>query len=361
LPVVIPPRAAFPDQVAARQQACLWSGEIKHGNRWSEELRERLTKELDVGTDRTLVVTTSGTSALRLVVAGLAGPAAPGEVAVLPSFTFPATAEVLLQLGYRLRFVDVDESTWTLDPQALRVALAREPARVVVCVDTFGNPCDYDALREVCEQAGAVLIADSAAALGSRHQGRPVASQADGHSYSMSFAKVLSAGGAGGAAVLGCDAAEKLLADRAAWWRSELMNELHAIYALDQLSVLEDLVRRRNRIAEIYRDGLRAFPELKVQQTRPGDLNSYVHWILRVPRTPGRHALQHALLQCGVQTKPYFRAVHLSGFGSGERLPVTERLDAEALALPTSSELTEEEAEKVVMTVRHCYLDVSAG
>jgi dTDP-4-amino-4,6-dideoxygalactose transaminase len=292
-------------------------------------------------------------------MAAVAGPAAPGEAALLPSFTFPATAEVPLQLGYRLRFVEVDERTWTLDPAALRAALAQERARVVICVDTFGNPCDYDALRGVCAEYGAVLIADSAAALGSRHQGRPVASQADAHAYSMSFAKVLSAGGAGGAAVLPADAAERMLADRAAWWRSELMNELHAISALDQLGVLEDLVRRRNRIAEIYRQGLSGFPELRAQETAPGDLNCYVHWAVRVPDPPGRPALERALLECGVHTKPYFRAVHLAAFGNGERLDVTERLDAEALALPMSSELTEEEAERIAMTVRYCYADLT--
>ncbi|MCO5974714.1 aminotransferase class I/II-fold pyridoxal phosphate-dependent enzyme [Actinoallomurus soli] len=359
VPVVIPPRAALPDEVAARQQQCLWTGEIKHGNRWSEELRERLAKELDVPAGRTLLVTTSGTSALRLVIAAVAGPAAPGEAAVLPSFTFPATAEVLLQLGYRLRFIDVDERGWTLDPEALRAALSEEPARVVVCVDTFGNPCRYEELSSVCAEHGAVLVADSAAALGSRYRGRPVASQADGHSYSMSFAKVLSAGGAGGAAVLPADAAERMLADRSAWWRSELMHELHAIYALDQLQVLEDLVRRRNRVAEIYRDGLSGLPGLRPQETDPDDLNCYVHWVVRIPDPPGRPALERALLERGVHTKPYFRAAHLAAFGNGERLPVTERLDAEALALPMSSELTVEEAEKIVMTVRHCYADLT--
>ena len=359
VPVVIPPRPALPDQVAARQQASLWSGEIKHGNRWSEELRERLAKELDVATGRTLLVTTSGTAALRLATAAVAGPAAPGDSVLLPSFTFRATAEVLLQLGYRLRFVDVDERTWTIDPAALRAALAAQPARLVVCVDTFGNPCDYAALRSVCAEYGALLIADSAAALGSRHQGRPVASQADAHSYSMSFAKVLSAGGAGGAVVLPADAAERMLAERTAWWRSELMDELHAVYALDQLGVLEDLVRRRNRIAGIYREGLSGIPWLRPQETRPGDLSCYVHWAVRVLDPPGRPALERALLECGVHTKPYFRALHLAAFGNGERLPVTERLDAESLALPMSSELTEEEAEKIAMAVRYCHADLT--
>ena len=351
LPVVIPPRAARPDQVAARQQASLWRGEVKHGNRWSQELSSRLAEVLGIGGDQTLLVTASGTSALRLVIAATVGTARPGDAAVLPSFTFPATGEVLLQLGYQLRFADVDERTWTIDPDGLGAMLAAEPARVVVSVDTFGNPCDYAALSRVCGEAGVPLIADSAASIGSRYAGRPVAGFARGHAYSMSFAKVLSAAGAGGAAVLPKDAAAALLGDNCGWWRSELMDELHAIYALDQLDMLDDLVRRRNRVADVYRAGL---PQLTAQQVRAGDTHCYVHWVARVPRVPGRDDLQRALGGCGVQTKPYFRALHMAGFGDGELLPVTERLDGEVLALPMSSELTEEDAEQVVIAVRHC-------
>jgi dTDP-4-amino-4,6-dideoxygalactose transaminase/nucleoside-diphosphate-sugar epimerase len=369
LPVVIPPRAVFPDQVAARQQASLWSGQVKHGNRWSLELRRKLAEALGAGDGSGVLLTASGTSALRLAIVATVGAASPGDAAILPSFTFPATAEVLLQLGYRLRFADVDADTWTMRADLLKESLAAGPARVVVCVDTFGNPCDYAGLRRVCDDAGVPLVADSAASLGSRYQGQPVAAQADGHAFSMSFAKVLSAGGAGGAAVLPADQAARLLGHPAGWSRSELMDELHAICALDQLAVLDDLVRRRNAIAAIYRDGLRGKSALIPQRAsavtpqrgsalipqgvRPGDTHSYVHWVMRVPDSLGRDALRRALGERGVQTKPYFRALHLQRLG-GERLPVTQRLDAEVLALPMSSELTEHEAEKVVIAVRHC-------
>ncbi len=368
LPVVIPPRAAFPDQVAARQQASLWHGEVKHGNRWSEELERELESALGMagghrpgggnghgaGNGHRVLAMASGTAALRAVIAAVSGRAAPGKVALLPSFTFPATAEVLLQLGYRLRFIDVDDRTWTMDAGLLRRELASCPARLVVCVDTFGNPCDYATLHQVCHEAGVPLVGDSAASLGSRARGVPVAVQADGHAYSMSFAKVLSAGGAGGAAVLPADAAAALQHGPANWCRSEMMDELHAIYALDQLRLLGDLVRRRNRVAAIYHGGLSGVPGLVPQEIRPGDTHSFVHWVMRVPQPPGRDALQRSLLGYGVQTKPYFRALHLTGMGNGERLPVTERLDAEVLALPMSSELTREQAENVVTVTLHC-------
>ncbi|MEU8228483.1 aminotransferase class I/II-fold pyridoxal phosphate-dependent enzyme [Actinoplanes sp. NPDC048967] len=344
LPVVVPPRPVRPELVVARQQQCLVSGEVKHGNRWTRELTERLGKELDLDDDRRVLLTASGTAALRIMVAATVGRAGPGDVAVLPSYTFPATAEILVQLGYRLRFADVDPATWTLSPAAVAEALRPGDVRLVMAVDTFGNPCDYPGLRAVCRPAGVALLADSAAALGSLHQGRPVAQQADAHAYSMSFAKVLSAGGAGGALVLPAEAAERVQADPAGWTRSELMNELHAVVALDQLPVLGDLVRWRTEVAAVY-TGL----PLETQQVRDGNRHSYVHWVARVA---DRDGLQRRLDALGVGTKPYFAAVHRGPLGAGETLPVTDALHAEALALPMSSELTPEQAERVVAAVR---------
>src|SRR5262249_25687062 len=144
-----------------------------------------------------------GTQALRLAIVATAGRGSSGDVAVLPSITYPATANVLVQLGYTPRYVDVDEHTWTMDARALERALADGLPRVVVCVDTFGNPCDYAGLTSICAVAGVPLVADSAAGLGSRYLGRALATQADAHAFSMSFAKVISAAGAGGAVVIG--------------------------------------------------------------------------------------------------------------------------------------------------------------
>ncbi len=345
--VVVPPRPVRPDEVAARQQECLWSGRVKNGNRWSNEALDVLRKELWLDDDAGLVLTTSGTAALRLVIGAIAGRAEPGELAVLPAFTFPATAEVLVQLGYQLRFVDVDPRSWTLDIGEVEACLAHERVGVVVGVDTFGNPCDYDRLAPLCAGAGVPLIADSAAAIGSRYRGRPVAGQALGHAYSMSFAKVLSAGGAGGAALL---PAHCSLPWESGWDRSGLMNELHAIVALDQLRVLDELVERRQAVAEVYqRAAVRL--GLETQRVASGDSHCWVHFVMLIPAAIGRERVGQRLASLGVGTKPYFEDLARVGYpvASGQgALFTTQRLDCEALALPMSSEITVSEAERVI-------------
>jgi dTDP-4-amino-4,6-dideoxygalactose transaminase len=353
LPVVIPPRPARPEVVAARMRACLRSGGLKAGNRWSESLRGALSVHLRLPDRLTVLPTVSGTEAFRLAIVATAGPAAPGDEAALPSFTYPATAEVLIQLGYRLRFIDVDEQTWTMDPGALAEALggerARRRVRVVVCVDTFGNPCRYEALARVCRDAGLPLVADSAAGLGASYRGSPVGSQADAHALSMSFAKVISAAGAGGAVVVPVRDLERLNRSPAGWTRSALMGELHAIGALDQLSVLEDLVRRRTRVAEVYRRSAIA-AGLACQRVDDGNRHSLVHWVTRIPDPPGRDVLQQRLAALGIETRPYFGALHAGIWRDSElagALPVTEGLAGQVLALPMSSEVSARAAERV--------------
>jgi dTDP-4-amino-4,6-dideoxygalactose transaminase len=122
------------------------------------------------------------------------------------------------------------------------------------------------------------------------------------------------------------------------------MNELHAVVALDQLSVLGDMVRWRGEVAAVYAD----LP-LRAQAVREGDRHSYVHWVARVADRAG---VRRRLDELGVRTKPYFAAVHRGPLGAGELLAVTDALHAEALALPLSSEITVEQAERVVAAVR---------
>ena len=284
LRVAPPPRPFRPDVVADRQQQALWDGCLKYGNRWTHRLERMLDEVLDLGPDRRVVVTTSGTDALRLAVAAVAPAPAPGATAILPSFTFPATAEVLVQLGYALRFVDVDASGWTLDPGALDRALGRARADVVVAVDTMGNPARYEELLAVCARHRVPLVADSAAALGSLYRGRPVGTQAAAHAFSMSFAKAVSAGGAGGAVVVPATAE---LPVRSGWPRNA-MSELHAIAGVDQLEILPALMQQRSAVRAVYEALVQRHDNLDSQAVADADRHTWGFWVMRVGAGPAR-------------------------------------------------------------------------
>jgi dTDP-4-amino-4,6-dideoxygalactose transaminase len=356
IPVVVPPRPTRPSQVAARQQACLWSGKVKHGNLWTTELTTRLVDMLAVGDDDQLLTAATGTAALRISFEAVVGRHGNGDVAVLPAFTFAATAEALLQMGYRLRLADADQDTWNLDPAALDDALSPGDVTLAVTVDALGAPCDHAALRAVAAKHGVPLVADSAAALGARHRGGPVAGWQSAHAYSLSFAKTMTAGGAGGVAVIP-RRAENAFATN--WLRSSMMTEIHAITALDQLDAMPDIVRRRQDLAEVYDAVLAGFPWATRQKARVGDQHSWVHYCVRLPDAAGRDLVADSLLRRGIQTKPYYAPAlnnesWAHGFDSGHGpaewrdLTVTTSLAQTVLAIPMSSELSVAQQTRVV-------------
>jgi dTDP-4-amino-4,6-dideoxygalactose transaminase/nucleoside-diphosphate-sugar epimerase len=354
IPVVRPPKPEQPHVVADAIAGALSSGVIKGGGPMSQLLQRELRSVLQLDDDRELLLTSSGSAALRLAIVAAAGPSEPGDVALMPSFTFAATAETASQLGYRLQFCDVDADTWTLDPQCVAEALAASPVKVVIAVDTLGNPANYAELTRVCADAGVPLVADSAPALGSYTAGRPVGCQAEVHAFSMSFAKTVSAGGAGGFLTLPRDWMGRLTAP-VDWTRSAMLGEIHAAVALDQVQHLDRIRARRDAIAAIYADLATASAAVTPQVVAEGDRHSWVHWTAAFD-VDDVSLLGKELEALGVQTKPYYSpALHHVDWGDGAvgtcELPVTEALAQRVLALPMSSEMTTADADAVLWRV----------
>ncbi|MDF5751401.1 DegT/DnrJ/EryC1/StrS family aminotransferase [Spongiactinospora sp. TRM90649] len=128
------------------------------------------------------VSVTSGTAALH--TAYIAAGVRPGDEVVTSPLTFVATASAACLLGARVVFADIEPDTGALHPDAARAA-ATPCTRVVTAVDYAGHPADYDALREVTDAAGAILVADAAHSIGSRYKDRPVGSLADLTTFSF--------------------------------------------------------------------------------------------------------------------------------------------------------------------------------
>ncbi len=361
VPVVLPPRPHRNAQVVRRTLQAQWDGAVVWGNTWTRELTWQLHDHLKLSDEYQVLTTVSGTAALRMAYEVIAPAATPGDVAAVPAFTFPATVESLRQLGYRLRFVDVDPLTWTMDPARLAEALQATPrARLVVVVDSLGAPAAHEAIAAVARAAGVPVVADSAPALGARYHGKPVGTQQQAHAFSLSFAKTVTAGGAGGVLVLpaGVDVERGRN-----WWRSSSMRELNAVFALDQLAVVEDMVARRQTVADVYDEVLAAYG-LTRQQAAAGDRHAWVHYTVRFDSPATATRVGDSLLTLGVQTKPYYAPVLsdpvwadlvdvVDDSGSAANLPVTTALAGATLALPMSSELQDRDVEQVAAALWH--------
>jgi CDP-6-deoxy-D-xylo-4-hexulose-3-dehydrase len=124
------------------------------------------------------VLSNSGSSANLLAVASLANPEAkdglrPGDEVIVPALSWSTTVWPLIQCGLVPVIVDIDASTFNIDPNEIETAIGPK-TRGIMIVPVYGNPCAMDAIVDICNRHNLVLIEDCCEALDASYDGRPV-------------------------------------------------------------------------------------------------------------------------------------------------------------------------------------------
>jgi dTDP-4-amino-4,6-dideoxygalactose transaminase len=302
----------------------------------------------------------SGTAALHLalVVLGISR----GDEVACSSLTFSASANPIRFVGAEPVFVDAAVETWTLDPDLLERALAERPQiKAVVAVDLYGQCCDYDAIRSLCEARGVTLVQDAAESLGATCRGQPAGAQGDLAAFSFNGNKVITTSGGGMLASRNeewVEHARKLSTQarepaphyehREIGFNYRLSNLLAAV-GRAQLAVLDVRVAARRRINERYRELL---PDVEfMPEAAYGTSNCWLTCIL--VSDPGR--VREALEAEDIEARPLWKPMHLQPVYRDAPIyggDVSAGLFARGLCLPSGSALTEEDQDRIVEIVR---------
>jgi dTDP-4-amino-4,6-dideoxygalactose transaminase len=318
---------------------------------------------------RTAVAVSSGTAALHLALLMLG--IGPGDTVLLPSLTFAATANAVTYVGARPRFVDSSPDTWTIDPVLVADELAASARRghlpgAVIAVDIYGQCADYHQLDEACGSAGVPIMEDAAEALGSTYRGRPAGTFGVMSALSFNGNKIITAS-AGGA--LATDRVE--LGERARYLATQArdpvphyehrevgfnyrLSNLLAAVGRGQLRVLPDRVGARRANNRFYRAALADVPGVRFMPLAPyGESNCWLTCVLVEPREFGASAadVRRHLETQGVESRPTWKPMHLQPVFRdcamvGGR--VAEAIFDHGLCLPSGSNLTEAERERIV-------------
>ena len=322
---------------------------------------------------RFAIACSSGTAALHLALA--AAGVTVGDEVIVPAFTMIGTANAARYLGARPVLVDADPLTWNLDPA--RVAAKLTPrTRAILAVHIYGQPADTNALRDLAERHGLLLVEDAAEAHGADLGGRPVGSLGDVAAFSLYGNKIITSG-EGGVVTTDdehvAEAARTLRGhafspDRHFWHRqlgfNYRMTNLQAAVALAQTERLPELVERRRRNDERYRVALGGIEGLGFPPAVPGG----VTWMFGVTVSDRfgitRDELRYRLAERGVETRTFFVPMHLQpiyrDMFRGQRYPVAERLGASGLYLPSGPGLTADDVVYVADAVRASRLSAGA-
>lgn len=333
-----------------------------------------------------VAVFNSGTSAIHLALQVLG--VGPGDLVLCQSLTFAASANPVVYLGATPVFVDSESDSWNMDPEMLEQAIlscmddrmvasqsgevipTRKP-KAIIPVHIYGMPAKMDQIMAISKKYGIPVIEDAAEALGSSYNGKQCGTWGDIGVVSFNGNKIITTT-AGGAMLsnnsgwiekakhLGTQARE----DYPYYQHAEIgynyrMSNVLAGMGCGQIEVLGDRIVARRNNYEFYVSQLSDIPGIRFQPEIAGNIsNRWLTCILVDSERTGwvsAEDLREALAKENIESRPLWKPMHLQPvysfapyFGSG----VSDDLFARGLCLPSGSDLTEADLDRIVQVIR---------
>jgi dTDP-4-amino-4,6-dideoxygalactose transaminase len=306
----------------------------------------------------------SGTDAIQIALRA-AGVKKDDEVITTP-FTFVATAGAISSIGAKPVFVDIDPSTFNIDPAKIKEKINKR-TKAMIPVHLFGQAADMDPIMEMAKQHGLKVIEDSCQAIGARYHGKHVSTIGDAGCLSFFPTKNLGGFGDGGMIITNDENiynTSKVLRGHGSrvtyhydmvGFNSRL-DEIQAAVLRIKLRHLETWMEARRRNAGIYNKLLAGVVEIPKEYANVRHV--YNQYTIKVK---DRNKLQEFLKTKGIGAMIYYPlALHLQkvyedlGYRSGD-LPNCEKIQNEVLSLPIFPELTEPQITEVAGAIKEFY------
>ncbi|MGQ9649511.1 MAG: DegT/DnrJ/EryC1/StrS family aminotransferase [Phycisphaerae bacterium] len=287
-----------------------------------------------------------------------------GDEVIVPVFTFFATAASVSRIGARPVFVDILPDTYNIDPDAIARAVTPR-TKAIIPVHLYGQCADMDRILAVADRHGIPVIEDAAQAIGATYKGRPACSFGKAATLSFYPTKNLSAIGEAGMVLTNDDKlAAALRVVRHQGQTSEYehgrlganfrMSAIQAVALRAKLPHLASWNEGRRRHAARY-DAALAGNCVVTPHRDPNCGHIYHQYTIR---SPNREALRARLAEAGIGAKIFYPIpLHLQpvyrnlGYRAGD-FPVAEKAAKEVLSLPVFPEMTVQQQDYVIETIR---------
>lgn len=314
----------------------------------------------------------SGTDALLMAL--MAYNIGPGDAIFTTPFTFIATAEVISLLGATPVYVDIDESTFNIDPSKLDKAIAdlkkndktsSLTAKGIIPVDLFGLPADYERIRAIADKYGLFVIEDAAQSFGAEYHGKKAGVLGEIGCTSFFPAKPLGCYGDGGMCFTDDDNLAEILRsirvhgkgghkyDNIRVGINGRLDTVQAAILLAKFEIFPEEVDLRNSVALNYKDLLTGIPSIITPDIPSGLKSVWAQYSILAENEQRRTELQGKLKDLSVPTAIYYpKPLHLqtafAGFGykPGD-FPISEECAGRVFSLPMHPYLLKEDQEMI--------------
>jgi dTDP-4-amino-4,6-dideoxygalactose transaminase len=322
----------------------------------------------------------SGTAALHLSLILLG--VKPGDYVICQSLTFSASANPIAYLGAKPVFIDSEANTWNMDPEILESAIVdlaehSIKPKAIIPVHLYGMPAKISEIMNVGQKYAIPVIEDAAESLGSKYQSKATGTFGKMSILSFNGNKIITT--SGGGALISDDKSliesARFLATQARdeaphYQHSQIgynyrMSNILAGIGRGQMEVLQERVQQRRAINKWYRSFLSGIQGIQFQ-SEPNDDYFSNFWLTAVTIDPAwtgvtREEVRLRLLSENIESRPLWKPMHLQPifkdalyFGEG----VSDQLFEKGLCLPSGSNLTEIEKEKIKQALLNCFNEI---
>lgn len=338
---------------------------IKEGRLSSGSYVKKFEQEFAnyIGTKFAIAVN-SATSGLQLSLASLG--IYDGEVITTP-FTYAATSNVIVHQNAKPVFVDVDKTTYNIDPDKIEKAITKK-TRAIMPIHYGGQCSEMEEISEIANKHNLFVIEDAAPAIGATHKQRRAGTFGIISAFSFFPDKNLTTG-EGGMVVTSdpelADKCEELRKNGASsryhhtsiGWNFK-MPDPNAALGLSQLKRIESIIATKNKIAKYYQVSLEKINEIQPPIVKEYNRHTFMLYSILTKDLKQREEIKNALADKGIESRINFPSVHLQpiykqmfGFQSGS-FPISENLSERILGLPIFFSMKEEQQDQIVNVIR---------
>jgi len=314
------------------------------------------------------IAVNSGTSGLHLCIKSLG--IKDGDEVITTPFSFIASANCILYEGAKPVFVDIDENTLCIDPNKIEEKITKK-TKAILPVHIFGYACDMDKILRIAKKYKLAVIEDACEALGTEYKRKKVGSFGDCAVFSFYPNKPITTG-EGGMIVTNDEKIANLCKSMRNQGREEgdewlyhkrlgynyRMSELCAALGVVQMERIEEILKKREKVAQLYNRKLNNVKGIRIPSIAP--YVTKMSWFVYVIRLEGkkftkedRDEIIEELEDRGINCRNYFPPIHLEPFyvkmfdyKKGD-FPITEKVSDLTIALPFSNNLTEKEIDYI--------------
>ena len=333
-------------------------------NKFEEELAQY------VGA-KNAVALSSGTAAIHMALK--AAGVQKGDIVFCSTLTFSATTNPIIYENATPVYIDSEEETWNMDPEALEKAFEKYPnPKAVIAVHLYGTPAKIDKIVEICKKHNTTLIEDAAESLGSTFKGKHTGTFGDYGIYSFNGNKIITTSGGG---MLVSENEEKI--QKVRFWSTQArekarhyehkeigynyrMSNILAGIGRGQLKVLDERIEQKTQIYNTYKEAFKDIKEIKMQSIPENTVVN--HWLSVMTLESNSKVkpldIMEALEKENIESRPVWKPMHIQpvfkdyDFIKVKEKAVSEDLFERGVCLPSDTNMTKEDMERIIKIIK---------